>query len=147
MGYYRINASLTRLFEGIQPFSWIVSQDCWQESLKNCWKLFVTMAGHLNREVQVYRGVKLLNLSFCPWTIPENCSPWTEFIGAIIVVKHHYSTHAEKSLPDNMKECLMTHVWLNLLNSEVLLWLAKTVDGAGVSISGGAVNHHSVCLR
>ena len=36
--------------------------------------LFVTMAGHLNREVQVYRGVKLLNLSFCPPTIPENCS-------------------------------------------------------------------------
>ena len=43
-------------------------------------QLFVTMdngsppLGHLNREVQVYRGVKLLNLSFCPHTIPENCS-------------------------------------------------------------------------
>ena len=43
-------------------------------------QLFVTLdngsppLGHLNREVQVYRGVKLLNLSFCPHTIPENCS-------------------------------------------------------------------------
>lgn len=157
-GYYGI----TDYFEGIAP-SALLHEDCSQvsDSLKsNCQQLFVTKTGHLNREVQVYRGVKLLNLSVLPldntwklfpldkiyWSNPccktSLLNTWQLWRQVPVTPEPNMARGCCLLPSHNSKEFYFDS---GPVRGEV--WLAKTELGVGVSFSTGAVNHHSVCLR